>query len=158
MNEKNKKTILRKIPSGLYIVSSMSDGNPMAAVISFLTQSSISPPLITMALRKDSEIYKSVYKTRKCAIHFPAKDQQQLTASLFKIKTKDLKQINGHSYKKSSNGNPIFDEIPMLIEVEVIKISEVGDHHVFICEVISSVVHQDVEALLLSHTKWKYGG
>lgn len=158
MDPKTKKTILQKIPSGLYIVTSIKDGKPSAAVVSFLTQSSINPPLITMALREGSEIYQTVKEVKKCAIHFPAKTQQNMTASFFKIKDRDSSRINSYEYSVSDRGNPIVKDIPMAIEIEVREISLIGDHHVFICEVMNAILSKDEEALWMSHTKWKYGG
>ncbi|MBC8216266.1 MAG: flavin reductase [Candidatus Marinimicrobia bacterium] len=158
LNLDDKKTILRKIPSGLYIVTGMDDNVPSAAVVSFLTQSSIDPPLITMALREGSAIYHTVKKTKKCAIHFPAKDQQSLVASFFKIKTKDSKTINKHEYEIGEKGNPLLKNIPMILEVDVREESTIGDHHVFICEVADTILRSDEDALLMMHTNWKYGG
>ncbi len=158
MDPKNKKTILQKIPSGLYIVTSINEGKPSAAVVSFLTQSSIHPPLITMALREGSDIYKTVKVVNNCAIHFPAKTQQNFTASFFKIKDCDSSHINSYEYSVSERGNPILKDIPMVLEVEVKEESLIGDHHIFICEVVEAILHKDDEALWMSHTKWKYGG
>ncbi len=155
----NQKTlILRKIPSGLYIVSAMQNESPSAAVVSFLIQSSINPPLISMALREGSDIYNAVKNSKKCAIHFPAKDQQQLVASFFKIKVKDSEQINSFKYIVSDLGNPLLEDIQMILEAEVREESSIGDHNIFICEVMETILREEKEALLMSDTNWKYGG
>jgi len=62
MDLSHRKTILRKISTGLYIVTGMTHDGPTGAVISFLTQTSMDPPLITLAMRADSSIYSAAKK------------------------------------------------------------------------------------------------
>lgn len=49
MDLTHRKTILRKIANGLFIVTSGNQQGVTAAMVTFLTQSSFDPPLITMA-------------------------------------------------------------------------------------------------------------
>ena len=60
MNEQQeaaKKTTLRLIPYGLYILGAR-DGDEMAAgAINWVTQTSFAPPLVAMGVKKDSNLY-----------------------------------------------------------------------------------------------------
>ena len=47
MNDAHKKTALRMIPYGLYVLTAeASDGQVAAATVNWVTQASFSPPLI----------------------------------------------------------------------------------------------------------------
>ena len=154
----HRKTILRKIPSPLTIVTSSYHGQTTAAVVTFLTQTSIDPPLITMALRPGSDIYEFVKASGKATIHFPSKEQQAMTAQFFKIKEATENSLNGNEFSLSNDGFVHLKDIPMILDCEVREIVEQGDHHLAVCEVINTSLVNDYDTLLLSDTNWKYGG
>ncbi|NOZ04034.1 MAG: flavin reductase, partial [FCB group bacterium] len=140
MEPDHRKTVLRKIPNGLFIVTSRWNGNPAASVISFLTQTSIEPPLITMAIRRVSHLCGTVKRCGHVAVHFPEADQKDLVADFFKIKNIDSQSINGYPYRISDLGNPLLDDMPMILEGKVVEIVPRGDHHLFICEIVNTIM------------------
>ena len=158
MKFEDKKTILRKIPGGLFILTAKDKDYATGAVVSFVTQISIDPPYIAIAIRKDSYLYNVAENSEYLAIHFPSKEQQSMVSAFFKIKDQSEKSINGYDYNWSELGNPLLDDIPMILEVKIIEIVDQGDHPIFICEVENSILRQDVELLTLADTSWHYGG
>ncbi len=158
MNLEHKRTILRKIPNGLFIITVKEENNATGTVISFVTQISIDPPYIALAIRKGSSFYEVAEKSNYLAIHLPNKDQQSLVSSFFKTKDQAHDSINGYSFKWSELENPILDDIPMILEVTIIEIVDKGDHPIFICEVVNTILRQDVDILTMTDTNWHYGG
>jgi len=158
MNLNHKKTILRKIPGGLFIVTAKDKDYATGAVVSFVTQISIDPSYIAIAIRKDSYLYNVAEKSEYLAIHFPNKEQQSMVSSFFKIKDQSEKSINGHDYNWSELNNPLLDDIPMVLEVKIIEIVDQGDHPIFICEVANTIFRKDVDMLTMADTSWHYGG
>lgn len=158
MNLEDKKTILRKIPNGLFIITAKVGKDAKGAVISFATQISIDPPYIALAIRKDSSLYEVAENSEYLAVHLPSKEQQTLVASFYKIKEQSQDSINGYDFKWSEIGNPLLDDIPMILEVKIIEIIDKGDHPIFICEVVNTILRQDVDMLTMADTNWHYGG
>ena len=158
MNLEHKQTILRKIPNGLFITTANDGGKATGTVISFVTQISIEPPYVALAIRKKSHFFKVAEKNEYLAIHLPSKEQQSVVASFFKIKDRSQNSINGHKFKWSDLKNPILDNIPMIIEVKIHDIIDKGDHPIFICEVVNTILHEDTDMLSMSDTNWHYGG
>ena len=158
MNLEDKKTILRKIPNGLFIVTAKDGDNGTGAVLSFAMQISIKPSYIALAIRKDSSFYTIAKKTECLAVHFPSTKQQSIVAAFFKIKEKNSNSINGYEFKWSDLETPLLNDIPMIIEVKIIEIIETGDHPVFICEVVNTILRENIDVLTLSDTNWHYGG
>jgi len=158
MNLEHKKTILRKIPNGLFITTAKAGKEATGAVISFVTQISIDPSYIAISIRKNSSFYTVAEKSEYLAIHLPSKEQQSIVASFFKIKDKSKNSINGYNFKWSEIGNPLLDDIPMILEVKIIEIIDKGDHPIFICEVINTILRQDLNMLTIVNTTWHYGG
>lgn len=153
-----KKTILRKIPSGLFIVTAKDGEQGAATVISFATQISFDPTLIALAIRKDSGFYSIAKSNDHLAVHIPGKDQQAMVASFFKLKERAGKAINRFEFEWSDLNIPLLKDIPMILEVKVSEVIEKGDHPVFICEVVNAILREDVEALTMVDTNWHYGG
>jgi len=158
MNLEHKKIILRKIPNGLFIVTTKENNKAAGAVISFLTQISLEPTLIALAIRKDSHLYTIAKNNHYLAVHFPSKEQKELVASFFKLQEQTKDSINGHRFEFSKLGNPLLDESPSILEVEIIQIIDKGDHPTFICEVVNTILRQDAEMLTMADTNWHYGG
>ncbi|MCJ7801202.1 MAG: flavin reductase family protein [Candidatus Marinimicrobia bacterium] len=158
MNLEDKKTILRKIPNGLFIITARDGDNATGAVISFVTQISIDPSYIALSIRKNSSFYDVAEKSKYLAIHLPSKEQQSMVSSFIKIKDQSHDSINGYSFKWSELDNPLLDDIPMILEVKIIEKIDIGDHPIFICEVVNTILRQEVEMLTMVDTNWHYGG
>jgi flavin reductase (DIM6/NTAB) family NADH-FMN oxidoreductase RutF len=154
----NKKTILRKFPSGLFIVTANDKGIGTGAVISFATQISMDPPYIALSIRKDTSFYETAKINKYLAVHLPSKDQQKMVASFFKIKERDVSSINGYLFEWSDLKNPILNDIPMILEAKIIDVVEKGDHPVFIAEIVKTILRKDVDMLTMADTNWHYGG
>ena len=101
MNLDHRKTILRKIPNGLFIVTAKDGELGTGAAISFATQTSIDPPYIALAIRKDSNLFHVASSSETLAVHFPSIKQQDMVASFFKIKERTEKTINDYELVKS---------------------------------------------------------
>ncbi len=158
MNLEYKKIILRKIPNGLFITTAKEGKKATGTVISFVSQISIDPPYIALAIRKDSNFYRVAKNSEYLAVHLPSKDQQSIVSSFFKIKDQSQDSINGHDISWSDLNNPLLDDIPMILEVKIIEIIKKGDHPIFICEIVNTIVRQNVDMLTMADTNWHYGG
>lgn len=158
MNTADRKTILRKIPYGLYVMTSSLDGNPAAAVVSFVSQTSIQPPLVMTAVKADSMLYAAIVQTGYFALHLFEENEKDKVSEFFKVNSFDKNKINGYYYTLSGNNVPILKDNPMVIEVKLKEIMKSGDHHPVLGEVIDTVLRRDVDILTMKHTNWHYGG
>lgn len=129
-----------------------------AATVSFLTQTSIHPPMLGMAIRVGSHLYDVLQQFRQAAVHLPGKDQQQEVASFFRKPVVDDQTLNGYRYTVTPLGNPLIEVFPMAVEVKVEEIVPKGDHHLFLGEVVATHLRADEPVLHLADTNWHYGG
>ncbi|MGH7739157.1 MAG: flavin reductase, partial [bacterium] len=58
MNEDAKKKLLQMVPHGLYILTSQTAFDQVASTVSWVTQASFQPPLVVLALRRDTDTYQ----------------------------------------------------------------------------------------------------
>lgn len=138
-----KKTALRMIPYGLYVLTVESaDGQVAAATINWVTQASFEPPLLALGVKADSNAHALVKQTKVFALNVLGKGQQGMAFAFFKPATKDGNTISGEAYRKGSTGSPILEKAPAYVECKVLEIVERGDHSVVIAEVVDAGVSQ----------------
>ena len=159
MDLQAKKTMLRKIPHGVYIVGVKADSQVNAFTATWLTQVSFTPPLIALGIRKDSHSFEMVKQGRVFSVNFVGKNQKPLVEHFVKPSTSAGEKLKDVRVLLGKIGSPILEEAIGFIECEVREIAnEQGDHAVVIGEVVGAGVHRDEPALTLMDTGWHYGG
>ncbi|BAU64957.1 flavin reductase domain protein FMN-binding protein [Stanieria sp. NIES-3757] len=159
LDEQAKKTMLRKIPHGLYICG-VKEGEEMNGfTVSWLMQSSFNPPLVVNCVKKGTTSHEMIKNTGVFALSFLEEGQQDLAANFFKPKTRVGNKFEDvEFYEGAETGCPIIKDSLGYIECQVVDTVEQGDHTVYVAEVISSGIHREGKQLLLESTGWQYGG
>ena len=159
LDEQAKKTLLRKIPHGIYICG-VKDGEELNGfTVSWLMQSSFKPPMVVNCIRQDSGSHEMIKKSGVFAISFLDSGQKDLAAKFFQPKRRIGDKFEDvEFYEGEETGCPIISGSLGYIECKVVGAVEKGDHTVYVGEVIGSDVHREGEPLLLESTGWQYGG
>jgi flavin reductase (DIM6/NTAB) family NADH-FMN oxidoreductase RutF len=145
MNQDAKKTALRMIPYGLYVLTADDGkGNVAAATINFVTQSSFAPPLVTLGVKADTGAYHVVKETGAFALNVLGKDQKGAAFTFFKPAKVEGDRISGMAFTKGTTGAPLLSDAVAAIECRVKKIVEEGDHHVVIAEVVEAHLNKPI--------------
>ena len=85
MDANAKKTALRMIPYGLYILTAEGkDGKVGAAAVSWVTQASFEPTLIVVGVKADSLIHAVARESGAFALNVLGKGQQAMASRFFK--------------------------------------------------------------------------
>ncbi len=136
MNADAKKTVLRMIPYGIYVLTA-DDGHGAigAATVNWVTQTAFGPPLVVVAVKADSGAYKVVKSAGHFVLNMLGKDQKGLAFAFFKPADVSEGKISGQAYHRAANGAPILTEAPGALECKVTTIVEHGDHHIVVAEV-----------------------
>ncbi len=145
MDENAKKSALRMIPYGLYILTVESESDIAASTVNWVTQTSFQPPLIVVGVKVDSNSYKLIKEVRKFALNILGKGQADLAYAFFKPSVKEDGRISGQSYKSGETGSPIIDAAMAFVECTVSDIVEKGDHATVIGEVVNAGMNMEVE-------------
>jgi flavin reductase (DIM6/NTAB) family NADH-FMN oxidoreductase RutF len=153
-----KKTLLRKIPHGVFIcgVAEGEDVNGFTA--SWVTQGSFDPPLVVMAVRADSSSNGIIQRTSRFSLNVLSADQKDLAAVFFKPQKAIGGRFDAAPFQLGSLGLPILESALGALECELVGQVAAGDHTVFVGEVKQAVLHRDGAALDLASTGWQYGG
>jgi len=160
LNLEAKKILLRKIPHGLFICGVRDEENDEinGFTASWVTQGSFNPPLVVMAVRAEGSSHEIIEKTHKFSLNVLKSEQKDLAAVFFKPQKGLGGRFESVEFKIGEYGLPILIDSVGGLECEVIGNVKYGDHTVFVGEVKSAFLNNDVESLNLSSTGWNYGG
>jgi flavin reductase (DIM6/NTAB) family NADH-FMN oxidoreductase RutF len=146
MNEEAKKTTLRMIPYGIYVLTADDGkGNTAAATVNWVTQTAFAPPLLVVAVKTDSGAYPIVKESRTFALNMLGKEQKGVAFTFFKPTKFEDGKLSGQSVRKGATGAPILEAAPAAVECRVKNIVEEGDHHIVVGEVIEAHLNRPID-------------
>ncbi|MBV1838769.1 flavin reductase family protein [Acetobacter estunensis] len=136
MDEQARKTALRMIPYGLYVLTAgTKDGDKAAATINWVTQTSFAPPLLALGIKTDSAVYSHARETGALVLNILGKGQQGAAFAFFKPAEYADGKLSGEAVTWAANGAPVLESAPAAVELKVREVVELGDHHTFVAEV-----------------------
>ena len=125
-----KRAAMRILTYGVYIATAKSGDSVSAAIVTWVSQASIEPPLIMMGIKKDGRIYNDVKTSQKFVLNIVGEDQKKFAASFMKKCEVDGNKINGFIFTEGKSGAPVFEDVPYFMECQVKQWIDGGDHDV----------------------------
>jgi flavin reductase (DIM6/NTAB) family NADH-FMN oxidoreductase RutF len=139
MDQDAKKTALRMIPYGIYVLTADDGkGNVAAATVNWVTQTAFSPPLVVVGVKTDSGAYQIIKDKKAFALNMLGKDQKGAAFTFFKPTKLEDGKLSGQAVHQGTTGVPILDIAPAAVECRVTGIVEQGDHHIVVGEVVDA--------------------
>ncbi|HWO43134.1 MAG TPA: flavin reductase family protein [Candidatus Eisenbacteria bacterium] len=136
MDADARKTALRMIPYGLYVLTAEGrDGKIAAATVNWVTQTAFQPPLVVVGVKTDSTAHAVIKESRVFALNILGKDQKAMAFTFFKPLEREDDTIGGERFRKGALGAPILESTPAYVECALVETVEKGDHAIFIGEV-----------------------
>jgi flavin reductase (DIM6/NTAB) family NADH-FMN oxidoreductase RutF len=146
MDADQKKTALRMIPYGLYVLTAQDkSGARTAATVNWVTQTSFEPPLVVVGVKGDSHAKTVIGASGSFALNILGKGQEGIAYAFFKSVESDAQQIGGQPYRTGSTGAPILEATPAYVECRVVETIDRGDHAIVVGEVVEAGVTQQPE-------------
>ena len=158
MDEQAKKTALRRIPYGLYLLTAKHGDDVTSATVNWVTQTSFKPPLVAVGIKAGTHPYDTVKNAGSFAINVLGEDQKDVAGAFFATVKPEGNKLGPVTFKDGSTGAPIINEAPAYWECRLVTVVEEGDHHIFVGEVVDAGVNDDTPTLLMRDTGWNYGG
>jgi flavin reductase (DIM6/NTAB) family NADH-FMN oxidoreductase RutF len=160
MDAQAKKTALRMITHGLYLLTVRHEGRLNASTISWLSQASFNPPLVMVGVKADTLTHTMVEGSRQFAINLLAASQTEMAQTFFKQVQHAGDQLSGYRFEAGpATGAPLFLDAPAWFECRVTDMLKRGDHTVVVAQVVEAGVRQaSAQPMALRDTVWHYGG
>jgi flavin reductase (DIM6/NTAB) family NADH-FMN oxidoreductase RutF len=154
MDEEAKKTVLRMIPYGLFVLTAKdSEGQFAAASMNWVTQASFSPTQIVVCVKKGSSTHKVVEGAGKFGLNVLGKSQSDLAFTFFKHVEEHDGKLGGAAYHFVDDV-PVLSSVPAYMVCEVSAVMGDGDHSVVLSKVIDVGLQAKVEGRPDEATLW----
>jgi flavin reductase (DIM6/NTAB) family NADH-FMN oxidoreductase RutF len=154
MDPNARKTALRMIPYGLYVLTAAQDDRVAAATVNWVTQASFEPPLVAVGVKTDSHAHPLIKATKAFALNVLGKGQQAMAFTFFKPADKQGQTISGEPYRTGTTGAPILTNTPAYVECTLEATVEMGDHSVFVGRVVDAGLTKTPEGRADDATLW----
>ena len=155
MDANAKKTALRMIPYGLYVLTAENDrGEAAAATVNWVTQVAFEPPLLALGVKGDSSALGLIEQTRAFALNVLGKEHKDVAFAFFKPTEKKGDTLSGQPYRRGQTGSPILTKLPAYVECRVREVLKLGDHATVIGEVVDAAVSRQPEGRADDVTLW----
>jgi len=158
LDQTAKKHALRLLHYNVVVVTAGTGEEIIGATVTFFMQSSMDPPLITMAIKADSRLYETLQKSRYFVANLVSRNDQKFASEFFKPRYLINHQMGQFDATAHEKGGAILEAAPVWIGCPVRTIVEEGDHHLVIGEIETvTVTDESKEIMCLSETGWHYG-
>lgn len=158
MDVNAKKSALRGISYGLYIVGTKDDSGANGFAGNWLTQTSFEPPLVALAAKAGTRSQQQIAASGVFSVNILESGQKDMAVAFFRSLEPEGNTLAGYEFYTEKTGCPIFKDALRFFECNVVEKVEKGDHFIYIGEVINAGVHREGEPLTLKETGFHYGG
>jgi len=155
MDPGQKKTVLRMIPYGLYVLTAAApDGRMAAATINWITHASFEPPLVVVCVKSESFIHALIEETRAFALNILGKGKASRAFTFFKPSTRDGQTLRGDPFRIGGSGAPLLESTPAFLECNLVDSLKRGDHTIFAGEVVNAGIGVPIQGRPDEATLW----
>lgn len=161
MDHEARKRVLRSVPYGLYAlgVAGGAGEAPHGALVAWLTQVSFEPPMIAVALERESRTRPLVRRAGAFAVTVLPVAARALASRLGRPTDAAQRTLVGVAHHPApSSGAPVFDEGMGWLDCRLRGETPAGDHVLVVADVVDAGVLREGETLTLATTGWRYAG
>ena len=155
-----RRRVLWTLPSGLYVVGSRAGERRNGMTINWVTQVSFDPKLIAISVEKTAFTHELISEGRVFALNTVSREDRAIVRKFTKPVEVEGSTLNGFPFHDGVTGAPILDQAPAYLDCEVREAVDVGNHTLFIGEVVDAGFQaaEDTDVLRMEDTRMNYGG
>lgn len=143
------KEVMASFPSGVTVVTTLdSEGGVAGITASAFSALSIDPPLVLFCPNYQSDTYPILRDSKRFAIHLLSADQQ---AEAYAFASKGKEKAQAIAWRLSELGNPLLENSVAIIECELWREYDGGDHAIIVGEVKNLILPDEPLPPLLYH-------
>jgi flavin reductase (DIM6/NTAB) family NADH-FMN oxidoreductase RutF len=160
--DKLRRRVLWTLPYGLYVVGSRAGERRNAMTLNWATQLSFDPKLVGIAVEKPALTHELITEGQVFSLCTVAQDDRAIVRKFTKPVEVDTAAmtLNGFAFHEGRTGAPVLDQAPAFLDCEVRQAVDVGNHTLFIGEVVDAgfQAEEATPVLRMEDTRMNYGG
>jgi flavin reductase (DIM6/NTAB) family NADH-FMN oxidoreductase RutF len=158
MDANAKKTALRMVSYGLYVVTTRTEAERGACLVNWLTQCSFEPPMVVIAFEKEAHTLKMLQASGHFAVNVLETGQRELAGWFGRHHDKVGDKLANRATQSTPAGGIVLPEALSWFECVVRGQTAAGDHRLVIGEVVDVGVIREGTPLSLKETGFRYAG
>ncbi|HEU4566728.1 MAG TPA: flavin reductase family protein [Marmoricola sp.] len=140
------RDVLGRFASGVTVVTSTSDGEPVGMTCQSFSSVSLDPPLVLFCPARTSRAWPRIRRSGHFCVNLLAHDQSELSNTMA---SRGVDKFAGLDWRPSpATGSPLFDGILGYVDCLIHDVHEAGDHFIVVGRVLE-LDGTDVPAPLL---------
>lgn len=156
---KVKEGALRALTYGLVIVGSRANDEINGMTANWLTQLSFEPALVGVSVENDAHTCELIHRGGVFSVNVVPAGRQDIVEHFVKPQRRVGQKLGDFAFHPgTATGAPLLDEATAAFECRLVGIHAVGDHTLFVGEVVDAALPAPGEALTLAALGWHYGG
>jgi flavin reductase (DIM6/NTAB) family NADH-FMN oxidoreductase RutF len=159
--DKLRRRVLWTFPSGLYVVGSRAGDRRNGMTANWITQVSFGPKLMGVSVEKTAFTHELIVEGGTFTINTIDREDRAIVRKFTKPVEVLGNSMNGFAFHDGPiTGAPVLDQAVAFVECAVRTPVDVGDHTLFIGEVVNAGFQQaeETEVLRMEDTRMNYGG
>jgi flavin reductase (DIM6/NTAB) family NADH-FMN oxidoreductase RutF len=161
--DRMRRRLLWKMPSGLYVVGSTDGASRRNGMtLNWATQISFEPKWIGISVENTAFTHELIEASAVYSLCLIDREDRAIVRKFTKPVDVNLeaKTLNGFPFVERTTGAPILEQSVAYLDCEVRERLPVGNHTLFVGEVIDSgfLKDEETEVLRMEDTRMNYGG
>lgn len=156
---KDISKVLKKLEYGVYVVTmgKGTDGNAFTA--SWLSQVSSEPPMVAMAVHNKHQSMPKMSEAGAFAVNILAEGDDNIARTYFGPAESGYEKLKGAGISSSpETGSPLISGAVGYLDCKVVNKISVGNHTLFVAEVVAASLEREVHILTTFNSKTRYTG
>ena len=157
-----RRRVLWSLPYGLYVVGSRAGERRNGMTINFVSQVSMNPKLMGIGVEAEAVTHELITEGGIFALNTISREDRAIVRKFTKPVEVDAEAstLNGFPFHDGLTGAPILDQAVAYVDCEVRQALDLGDHTLFIGEVVDAgfQADEDTDVLRMEDTRMNYGG
>jgi 3-hydroxy-9,10-secoandrosta-1,3,5(10)-triene-9,17-dione monooxygenase reductase component len=139
------RDVLGRFCTGVTVVTSISNGQPVGMTCQSFSSVSLDPPLVLFCPAKSSRAWPRMQRAGFFCVNLLSHDQHELSNG---FAAKGTDKFAGVSWRPSATGAPLLDGVLGWVDCTIYAVHEAGDHYVVLGRVMDLGVEDAPHPLL----------
>ena len=158
-----RRRVLWRMPSGLYVVGSRSGDKRNGMTLNWATQVSFDPKWLGIGVERVAYTHELIEAGGVFTLNLVSRQDRAIVRKFTKPVEVDLeaRTLNGFAFHDGPRtGAPVLDQAVAYLECEVRERVAIGNHTLFLGEIVDAAFQQpeETEVLRMEDTRMNYGG
>ena len=127
------RNVLGHFPTGVTVITGMSDGKPVGMAIGSFSSVSLDPPLVLFCPQKSSSSWPKIEASGGFCANILTSEQEDV-CRVMASKTED--KFSGIGWRAGDSGSPVLADVLGYIDCTIERVHDEGDHLVVIGRVL----------------------